>query len=110
MQPELQLVFLYKALAQILEILTYHVDNGLFNAALTDNGMQTCQVTNVFVGYIVTADTPVVQLSCIGGYAAAFDPKSGEAAYQHGSFDGSFGTVSSFNGESIYWTANVWGC
>jgi hypothetical protein len=105
-------VFSYKALAHISVMLTYHVDNGLFNAGLTDNGIQTCQATNVFVGYIITADTPVVQLSCIGGYGATFDPKSGEATYQHGSFDGSFETSSSLynNGDGVYWSANVWGC
>jgi hypothetical protein len=93
-------------------MLTYHVDNGLFNAALTDNGIQTCQATNVFVAYIITADTPVVQLSCIAGYTATFDPKSGEATYQYSNFDGSFETTSSLyiNGDGVYWSANVWGC
>ena len=83
------------------------------NAALTDNGGQTCQVTNYNVGLFTANTNPVVPLSCIGGYVANFNVYSGVVNYWYGSFDGSFGTSNYYNDpamDAMYWVANVWGC
>ena len=83
------------------------------NAALTDNGGQTCQVTNYNVGLFTANTNPVVPLSCIGGYGANFNVYSGVVNYWYGSFDGSFGTSDYYSDpamDAIYWVANVWGC
>lgn len=92
-------------------MLTSPTANGLVNAALTDNGSQTCQVTNQYFG-LLTADNYYLTLSCIGGYAAGINFATGVVTYQYGSFDGSFGTTTSSyeNNEGIYFSANVWGC
>ncbi|PVH86405.1 hypothetical protein DL98DRAFT_582970 [Cadophora sp. DSE1049] len=76
------------------------------NAALTDNGSQVCSLTN--------RKGPVpgcsrIGLSCIGGYTAYFD-ESLVVHYTHGSFSGSFGTVTRRLGDHCWYSANVWGC
>ena len=83
-----------------------------FNAALTDNGGQTCAIQNEkFSSGVVD-----FEFSCIGGFSGDFNRDNGVVNYAHGSFSGSFGTTSEnyqdgpFGDQLTYWTANVWGC
>jgi len=88
------------------------LDTMTFNAALTDNGGQTCSVQNERFSSGVEGFV----LNCWNGYSAFFDRKNGVVEYAHGSFSGSFGTTSEnyqdgpFGDQYTYWTANVWGC
>lgn len=102
---------LYKVPTSLGMMLTPPVDNGLFNAALTDNGGQTCQLTNKYVG-LISADNYFVELSCRAGYSASFNFDTGVVTYRYSNFDGSFGTTTSSyqNNDGIYFSANVWGC
>jgi hypothetical protein len=91
-------------------MLTSIIDSQNFNAALTDNGGQKCQITNSHVGPITT-DTLPVKLSCDGGYSASFDMKTFSVTYQALSGQpGGFGTSLAEHGTAMYYTANVWGC
>jgi hypothetical protein len=83
-----------------------------FNAALTDNGVQTCAIQNESFSSGVVG----FELSCLGGYNSVFFRDDGVVTYNYGTFSGSFGTTQSsfqdgpFGDQYTYWTANVWGC
>ncbi|KAK0105185.1 hypothetical protein ONS95_004419 [Cadophora gregata] len=74
------------------------------NAGLTDNGSQVCSLTNR-KGQVPGCNR--IGLSCIGGYSAYFDENL-VVHYAHGSFSGSFGTVSRRQGDHCWYTATVW--
>jgi hypothetical protein len=80
-------------------------------AALTDNGEQKCQIHAK--NHCPSVNTPGngfadsdVGLSCIGGYQASINLRSGIVKYKYGSFNGEFGT----NYDNRHWRAKVWGC
>lgn len=82
-------------------------DNHLLNAGLTDNGQQTCSVTDLNpngAGY--------VNMGCIDGYSAFIDLGSASVTYSYPGGSGTFTTTSSPypDGNGAYYTANVWGC
>lgn len=91
-------------------MLTCPTDNGLFNAALTDNGGQVCSMTNLDVGYNGGPVVYIISLNCIGGYSAKFHSETGLVEYAYPGYSSSFGTSSYTTNGAVYYTADVWGC
>jgi hypothetical protein len=79
----------------------------LLNAALTDNGQQTCAIIN-----LPDSGAAVVEMGCIEGYSASIDLGAAVVTYSYPGFSGSFGTSMSQypDGNGAYYTAEVWGC
>jgi hypothetical protein len=97
-------------LQQQRTILNYNTDCPL-DAALTDNGHQKCAIIHekghCYYGIwrIFTVPDVDVPMTCVEGYSASFNLKSGVVKYWYSGFEGSFTT-----GYAPYWSAKVWGC
>src|SRR5882757_4861698 len=97
-------------LKQRRTILNYNTDCPL-DAALTDNGNQKCAIIHekghCYYGIwrIFTVPDVDVSMTCVEGYSATFNLKTGVVKYWYSGFEGSFAA-----GYAPDWRAKVWGC